>query len=50
MIVDKCTKVIEKHGLKLIGIYRVSGRAAEVSLLMEDLNKVRNGVDIGNGF
>ncbi|XP_061194038.1 rho GTPase-activating protein 21-like isoform X2 [Saccostrea echinata] len=42
MIVDLCTKIVEARGLEVTGVYRVPGNTASVNMMMEELNK---GID-----
>ncbi|XP_056007298.1 rho GTPase-activating protein 21-like isoform X7 [Ostrea edulis] len=42
MIVDLCTKIVEARGLEVTGVYRVPGNTAAVNMMMEELNK---GID-----
>jgi hypothetical protein len=35
VIIEKCTKAIEKHGLKSVGIYRLSGTATHIQQLKQ---------------
>ncbi|KAJ2172099.1 hypothetical protein GGF45_004759 [Coemansia sp. RSA 551] len=48
-VVEKCLTEIELRGLEEVGIYRVSGAAADVSRLRNMFNADPDAVDLGNG-
>ncbi|KAI9474951.1 hypothetical protein BX667DRAFT_469997 [Coemansia mojavensis] len=48
-IVEKCLTEIELRGLEEVGIYRVSGAAADVSRLRALFNADPDAVDLGSG-
>ncbi|PIA19734.1 RhoGAP-domain-containing protein, partial [Coemansia reversa NRRL 1564] len=48
-IVEKCLAEIELRGLEEVGIYRVSGAAADVSRLRTLFNIDPDAVDLGSG-
>lgn len=39
LLVEVCTRIVEERGLDVIGIYRVPGNTAAITLLTEEVNK-----------
>ncbi|CAM1309539.1 ARHGAP21 (predicted) [Pycnogonum litorale] len=39
LLVDICTKIVDNHGLEIVGIYRIPGNNASVAALQEAVNK-----------
>ena len=40
LVVDLCTQIVEARGLEMIGVYRIPGNKAAVTLLQDEFNKV----------
>ncbi|XP_060566502.1 rho GTPase-activating protein 21-like isoform X4 [Ruditapes philippinarum] len=45
LVVDLCTQLVEARGLEMIGVYRIPGNKAAVTLLQDEFNK---GIDAMN--
>lgn len=48
LLVELCAQIVETRGLDMIGIYRVPGNNAAVSLLTETVNQGLEGIDLSD--
>lgn len=48
LLIELCAQIVETRGLDMIGIYRVPGNNAAVSLLTETVNQGLEGIDLSD--